>query len=86
MQHEATRRWVEWEADDGIMLLDDASVELIEEPSSPDDALDDAKTRVWIRPYAARPWARPRHLAHGPAGGRAPASSLPRPRGRYSIS
>jgi len=37
--------------EDGIAFLDDASVELIEEP--PHD-LESVETRVWIRPYAAR--------------------------------
>ncbi len=37
------------DADDGIMFLDDASVELIEEPS-----LDTAITRVWTSPYRVR--------------------------------
>jgi hypothetical protein len=49
-------------SDDGIMFLDDASVELVEEPpvrGSPADELDNAVTRVWIRPYAALPVTRP---------------------------
>lgn len=70
--------------EDGIMILDDASVVLIEEPPervTPWD-LDDAETRVWIRPYAARfharhgraeapvrPWS-PRHRASLPLPGR----------------
>ncbi len=39
------------DGDEGIAFIDEASVVLIED--APED-LDEAKTRVWIRPYAGR--------------------------------
>ncbi|MCA9708917.1 MAG: hypothetical protein KDK70_23935 [Myxococcales bacterium] len=53
-EHEGWRR----DGDDGILFLDEDSVELIEEPPpGPARTLDTAVTRVWIRPYAGR-WSR----------------------------
>ncbi len=43
----------ESDSDEGIVFLDDASVELIEEPVASYD-LESMDTRIWIRPYAAR--------------------------------
>lgn len=82
MQHRARDSWAAFGDDDGIAFLDDALVELVDEPRrrpvlelvdeptrptgmlvvddrpgrwrAPVDELEDAVTRVWIRPYAAR--------------------------------
>ena len=68
--------WTQDDAND-IGFLDDSMVELIEEEPRPAHRrnpradLDDAVTRVWIRPYAARPTRslpRPRLLATRPLG------------------
>ncbi|MCA9649552.1 MAG: hypothetical protein KC501_06560 [Myxococcales bacterium] len=68
--------WTQDDAND-IGFLDDSMVELIEEPARPAYRrnpmleLEDAVTRVWIRPYAARhtlSLPRPRLLATRPLG------------------
>lgn len=66
------------ELSDDIGFLDDSVVELIEEEPprpayrrNPMLELEDAKTRVWIRPYAGRSHTslpRPRMLATRPLG------------------
>jgi len=52
MQYEGGESDAWSNSDEGIVFLDDASVELIEEPVSHD--LESMDTRIWIRPYAAR--------------------------------
>ncbi|MCX4244529.1 hypothetical protein [Paraliomyxa miuraensis] len=72
--------------DDGIMILDDASVVLIEEPAEATPwSLDDADTRVWIRPYAAR-YSASRPGADAGAWPRLPPRPLPRPHRGHSSS